>query len=793
MWLIEQRTFSEDDRVVRSAEQKLRRARSAGTLTVVVGNGPSQSAIWLDSRKRSKESESVGWARAVVDAAKAAGVSPEFCTRDSNLLALAQAVFVATNDDDIARSLLMKTLRSQFVRLIGSTVIHDMIVDLSLADVVTTNYDFQIERAFQRRKKSWLARVRNDDSDSKHAATVVHKMHGTLRPARTHAKRYKFTSGHSYAEAERSIVIAEQDYDKCLTELHGRGIDELPLLRALSGTILVIGKAFESQDLSFLYALRSTRSKRRVGFVVCSSITDDERLNLENLNLTPLLIDMPSQPDSGHYYVGVVKALMTLFPDVGRKYEKDVAQLIKADNLIRAPHIVAIGLASQNVTGRIEYAGEKEEKKVGTRNETFLLPEQGRRNFRYEAEDHAGGSALTPLSVLAALDAKGEFQPALISIVGKDDIYAESVIRTCHSKSKRIDTDGISRNEEFTWHSTVLVHDGEAHGGRPYPGQRIFLDRGFDNQLVLGSRQIDQMKAQLHPEQRNLRVVYFDKFLAAPHPPNSENEDHVGPLLQHESVVRRLADQRRKDVDIVYETGGGGSQELIVEKRMAKYINILTAGFPFFSRHVYLRQKNPTLGEGMANFAEDDSWFRTRFEDETQAIEEVLQQVGGDPKSREPIRFNAPKEWLRLGRMWAGRTRPRRWMIVTLHHFGALAISLHGGESVYCPVRHRYKIKNTAGAGDTFRGAFCYALLKQPGNTAEDMEICTSYAVRMATQRCRYFAIEKAYRAFFPHIVIWIIRFLAAWESGAVGGGGGAEQLEQVALKWCDVAVELTG
>src|SRR5205085_8904721 len=95
---------------------------------------------------------------------------------------------------------------------------------------------------------------------------------------------------------------------------------------------------------------------------------------------------------------------------------------------------------------------------------------------------------------------------------------------------------------------------------------------------------------QLHAQlmQSGLRLIYLDKFMAAQHPPLLREDDcdemRLGPLLQPENL-RAIKEtiENQPAIDIVYETGGGGSPFQHVEKRLAGYVNIFTSGFPFFA------------------------------------------------------------------------------------------------------------------------------------------------------------------------------------------------------------------
>lgn len=761
MWLINDRVFlneGNNNRILK-AQDDLSKARQNKALTLVLGNGPSQSAVFLDALANKKEPSDVGWASAIIRAASSAGVPKEYISKEYNLLALAQAIFRQVGNIDASRRMILKELRNEFRRSIGSTPIHKLLIDLAPSHIVTTNYDLQIERAFEEKNKPWCALVGNVQDELPEQLSTIFKMHGTLEPDEKCRDKYRYMNPTWNASPERSVVISETDYDNCLYELMGtsKNVQKSPLFNALRETCLIIGKSMTWQDLSFLYALRETYDARTANpsYILCTSLTKEENLNLHNLKIEPLLINMPSNPKSGHYYVGVVKALIKLFPEIQEAYQDEIENFVYEYDLLRAPHFVAVGLSAHNTTGHMKYAGAGGESK-----QQNSLPKEGRRNLRFEAEEHAGGSALTTLGIFSALDYRNIYSKSLISVTGKrekdiygkteKDIFNETVFEFC--KSYDIDIDGVSDTASNTWRSVVVIHDSKTHSGSRYPGQRIFLDQGFKEPLVLSPQTLDQLKAQLNPTQHKLRLVYFDKFLALPYPFDPEDKEKKGPLMEHRDVLRNLASQR-EDVDILYETGGGGSLALVVEKEFKQDINILTAAFPFFARNV-LPEEWRGLGPGMEKFNKD-KWWQTKFKDETRAIEELLKKVGCTPEGDYTERFTAPKEWVEGGSKWAAREHPRRWMIVTLHHFGALAVDLSSCEAVYTPCQPigdvKEEIKSTSGAGDAFRGAFCYKLLECTANHSNHinkginlLQACTQFAVNMATAKCLKLKLNDA-------------------------------------------------
>lgn len=737
MWSIQNRVFVDlkGSDSLANARRRLSSAVEHKNLTLVIGNGISQSSVHLHALQQTAHGikhHAVGWGEVVLHAARQAKLDTEFITSEMNLLALAQAILERL-EEDRGRKLLLDELQREFARPIPPTCLHNMMVDAQLPAVVTTNYDFQIERAYAERRVPWTALVRNVP-EVRGTGARIYKMHGTLIPDPDHLPLYEFARDEWKTQPEKSVVIAESDYDNCLNELRSQAAS--PLLRSLENPCLIVGKGFSWQDLSFLYALRATRRERPYAYLVATRLTAEERLNLRNLGIIPLLVNMPARPASGHYYVGLAKALIELVPDIGQAYQAEVDDFVYKQGLLRPPHFVALGLASHNTIGRSLYLGSGSDKAAPK----YVLPKAGRRNMRYEAEEHVGGAALIPTAVFAALDAHHDFNRSVISAIGEKDVFKNAILDFCDEYD--IDVDGISHTADNTWRSIVLVHDSETHEGN-YPGQRIFLDRGFEKPLYFDPYTLEQLKVQLDRTQPNLRLVYFDKFLALPYPYDSPNP---GLLMEHQEIFENLV-RYRDDVDIMYETGGGGSRGLVVENAFGRYVNILTAGFPFFAHNVVPAAFRTDPGPGMENFRRNN-WYETEFQDETLAIAELLEALGLDPGDTATQCFTPPPAWITTGGQWAARNHSRRWMIATMHHYGALAIDLNQETGLYCPVQPApgEAIQSTVGAGDSFRGAFCYILLKQRDQVRESdlLRCCTEYAVQMAAEKCRVFTMKEA-------------------------------------------------
>jgi sugar/nucleoside kinase (ribokinase family) len=88
-----------------------------------------------------------------------------------------------------------------------------------------------------------------------------------------------------------------------------------------------------------------------------------------------------------------------------------------------------------------------------------------------------------------------------------------------------------------------------------------------------------------------------------------------------------------------------------------------------------------------------------------------------------------------------------------LHQQGALAIDINAESAYYCPVpkEGEDQVINTAGAGDVFRGAFCYALLKYSNRMEKDfdlMKACTEFGIRIASEKCKELYMSRVFEKF---------------------------------------------
>jgi len=746
MWTIEDSAFESGGDQLLDAQKALQAAREQHQLTLVVGNGPSQSAAWLHARRNQVAESDISWS-AVIKAAAVAHNLDDLIDDHGNNLALAQAVLLRGGQPQDSRRSLLGALETAFRQEIGATAIDDMLVDLRPKAVVTTNYDFQVERAFSRHSAPWLATVRHSQFADTGEVTRIHKMHGSFAPANEVSANYLFPL--EWEDANRSVVITEDDYDECYQQLGTMDCNDASLLGALTGVCLIVGKSLDPQDISYMFALRRSRPRRPRAFMLFDRLpSTSDRVGLHNLNITPLVLNLPRalprSGRSGYYYFGVAAALAQLFPDLARHFESAKSDpCADFEALVRGPQLLAIGLASRNLTGITRYAGKNR------------VPGPGRRNLAYQdVEEHIGGAALTPLLIFSALNCEGHFEASLCSAIGRPpDGIGDRIL--ADARDLGINVDAVSRNQAASWDSTVLVHTSEDHDGHEYPGQRIFLDRGYNTPVRLEVREEEQLRIQLrHP---GLRAVYLDKFMAVQHPPvdrvSKIDTSRFGPLLQQKNLaVLSEVLEARPELDLVYETGGGGSPFQHVEQHLSPYINVFTAGFPFFANLV-LQRLDWELPASLVPFEPNGTWWQADFKEETRAIHDMLPRILGhdwkpDPERR-LWRFDVDPAVWKLMAFWAGRSGlrlRRRWFIATLHHFGALGIDLKNNAGWYCsaPSHLGRSIENTSGAGDAFRGALLYALLCSTRFDASALAVALRFSTDVASKRCESFKIADA-------------------------------------------------
>ncbi|NQZ05963.1 MAG: SIR2 family protein [Algicola sp.] len=735
MWLIEEKTFIDSEHVT-AALKILPAAQKNRTLTLIVGNGPSRSAAWFHGKNNDFKIETpLDWSTVITSAAETVNIEQKLIKGNSNnLLALAQSVKLA----DQAKTLL-DPLEAAFKNKLDVTHIEQMLVYLAPRDIVTTNYDFQLERAFfeKNMKKQVKVLVRHGEGRSQNDNEIwIHKMHGSFSPEPELMDRYRFAPPYAPDSANNSIVITESHYDECFSQIAAMDEKKASLMSALSQTCLIVGKSLDTQDLSFLLALRKTKNNRPNAFALFTeqpSLT--EQLTLKNLDIKPLVINMPRHAEDGHYYVATVAALAKLFSDLPplQKSFKAVKKhsSIDFDSLVQGPTAIAIGLVSHNIIGRTNYANKNE------------MPPPGRRNMRLEnVEEHVGGSAMTAMTVLSALVKIQKLTLSISSSIGvPNSSYNREILD--YARKHKIDTDAVSQNQESTWVSTVLVHESDTNNGK-YPGQRIFLDRGYDKAVTLEAAEMRQLYSQL--KQKNLKVLYLDKFLAQQPPPPKVKPDsdslQFGPLLQQQTLnIMQQMLIGQPSLDVVYEAGSNGSYDQHVEDKLKPVVNIFTTGFPFFFNHIIPETERSK---------EIDS---KEFNDEIKAIITLLHNTLGITdfyKSTGPrisaLEMNDAMLTMRAKMLyWTRDNADRRWFIVTLHHYGVLGIDLKQDQGWYCKApKPISKIENTAGAGDCFRGALMYALLEAQANNKYTLPCALMFATQVATERCYHFNMADA-------------------------------------------------
>jgi sugar/nucleoside kinase (ribokinase family) len=724
------------DAVVRN----LKEAADSRRLTLVVGNGPTQNAVY-EAQKLGKASvDSIGW----LDAVRAVyrRTLKKEPPPSANSLVLAEAALRGLGN----RASLVANIEKAVAELPPSEL-HFRLAAANPSAIITTNYDHLLERALDQAGASWHCYVRDGwwKEGSKGSSVALFKMHGSFAPPPGWEDRYSFPT--SPPDAYGSIVLAEGDYDACTLELmrdKEASMKASPFWDALRQTILIVGKGVTWEDLSFMYALRRRRTlvpSMGEAYWLLPSLSAVEAVTLENLGIHPIVINMPRQPAPGNFYFGLARAVDALFPHLQAR-EFDGALMRDKEDLVGPPRIVAIGLCAHNTAGHVRIDDQDDQ-----------LPVPGRKNHQFvKAEEYAGGAALTAIGVAAALvkslnagtvQAESPTRCALVSAVGRD-IFRQQVRDFC--KDLRIDDDAVVEMDDedaHTWRSTILVHTfRHKETGTAFGGQRVFLDRSFEKEAKFDRMGQRQFHAMLDDTNQSLRVVYLDKWLA--HPGGDGSRQAPG-FLAHDSNRERLRQvARRPAVDILYESGGTGSKGAVVEDSLADFVNVFTAGFPFFARAVLGAADSTPLPPALEPFR-DSKGSQLDFYAESQAVTAALELMG-DPGSWVPL----DSQWARNAARFVKRAHARRWFVTTLHDRGALAFDLSSDPPV-CrffpahPTLDQVSVANTAGAGDTFRGAFCFALSQLvDGDQRANLERCVRLGVRCATERCRVFSMKTA-------------------------------------------------
>ena len=325
-----------------------------------------------------------------------------------------------------------------------------------------------------------------------------------------------------------------------------------------------------------------------------------------------------------------------------------------------------------------------------------------------------------------------------MSIIG-DDNAGEKIRAFC--KTHRIDDDAIfPRDKSSTWRSIILVHGCENTKTGPAKtsrGQRVFLDMKSEWDVSRYSPTgYRQMKAMLGKKNKELKAVYVDKWLTDPAKTARDPRASRG-FLSSARGLKILEDlAKRKDVDIVYESGSQGSRNLAVEKLLAPIVNVFTAAFPCFLN--ILKRGHMVREQDAKSCDEHRMLLKYKFASKQGA--NVLKPNGWVPV---PLKWGPLADYLRKKAL-------HRWFIVTLHESGALALDLSNSgkyQMRWFPGHAvaQSSVRNTTGAGDTFRGALLFGLIQpHTGGEINHLGHCVDFAVRCATERCRHYKMGDA-------------------------------------------------
>jgi len=714
-------------------------------LTVIVGNGITRASATEARLNDQTSKQQNSWNAAVQRTYRELYDVPG----TANDLVLAEAI----SRKPEGRDRLIDNVGAAF-RTLRPSILHRALRQLRPACWITSNYDTLIERELDTANVAWGAMVGLNESAVACPEVPVFKIHGSFPPDQT--LRLHPWAGEPCGPD--SIVISEADYDRRLFELMrhadilARPASEAPAdgwierfwHALLNNTVVVVGKGLFWEDLSFNFILkvrdRRLRAKgekpEKTAFWLEPSLSLTSQLLMRNMGLTPAVPRLPKKPRDEHfYYAGFVglRELVSGAAEVG--LPDDPLELVRRRLDARRPLLVAAGLSAYNVAGVLR------DDDPSLRRQ---LPLPGRRNVPFienNVEKYAGGAALTAAAVFSAL-AKSLLPCAILSNVG-DDHYAKVIEDFCDQWG--IDRDGLERHAAIhTWVSTILVHDapslnfselGALVTTRLDPegrGQRWFLDRpGGDR--AWSATQLAQLRLALE----KATVLYLDKWF-------SERDGQGGftPRVEAMSIVRESV-ASRSDLDVLYETGGAGTHDGILESQLGTVVNIVTAGFMFFYRHIVGGAGNPSVRPHT-------------FREELVRVDEVLAKClstghHGDAGPWQEI----PSTWQENADRFVRASARRRWLVATLHSKGALALDLARRKMCYVRLEKRYDVVNTTGAGDSFRGAFCYALVKLkdldiastlPEGT--DLVLCTRFSAGMASQRCGKATMGEALQIF---------------------------------------------
>jgi len=567
-----------------------------------------------------------------------------------------------------------------------------------------------------------------------------------------------------------SIVISESDYDSRLSALANEELHlnkNSSLKEAIQAKDMIIfGKGVIWEDLSFMHILR-----KREKFINNERCSDDYKtywiLNsfnlsdaylMRSLKIHPIYLNLPINPDNSHYYFAnfhlIDELSSELIVDNIKNTNNEFKKHYKKSK--KRATFLAYGLSSMNSVGRVENGKNtiSDNKKIVNR-----LIKPGRNNVGFEIiEDYPGGSCLTAATTYSLLNGalseeKDELSATLISACGDDD-YGREIIRHC--RTYNIDADYISKQKNAkTHHSTVIVHDVDTVGSnnadlKIFYGQRVFLDRKMKN--ILMSDRVDEITNYLKSEKCSIRVAYVDKWLFDEDvfQNKSTNKTHIEYLKKFLGSKKTIS---------LYETGSKGSKEYITEESLRDEIDILTATYHFLNKKWKIDEReickkyNANLSKCYGKNVENiDYQFTSELDGISKLIKHVCTDDGWSNKNTSSIFCDShPFD------QYLGKENGLKWMVVTVHDKGAVAFrendknifALHikprtddiinmirkfyvgyaaaikfnnsntKSENRYINILKNYlepggekqaPLNNTAGAGDTLRGAMSYAL-----------------------------------------------------------------------------------
>jgi len=763
VWNLDETDFLLSQEIdLEEAIRDLQRACKLKQLTFIVGNGLSRNAVFESAHDTPPiPSEPESWNTVVSRVFRESGLGDPI----GNGLIMAQAIIKTKQ----GKRKLIEGIEHG-LRDVRPSLLHRMLVHLAPGNIITTNYDLLLESAFSGQQLScyardnWTSMLENELE----SATHIFKMHGTSSPQLAYP--FQCLPVEEQEACLKSIVIAEEDYDACTQELVStfEKFKDRLFWGALGKTILIVGKGVYWEDLSFMYALRKRLDLHHdtKAYWLHSNFSDVDRLTLQNMSIHPIQMSMPQvyDNDGGYHFFANFEALKRLFCDSLGHFELPAHLKKIRSQKISAPRVVAVGLAAYNTSGfpKVDPTRASDDKSWYGQ---LGLPREGRLNLEFAGpEQYPGGSALTAITTCANLQQaafpnSGRRDCAMVSIIGKDG--PGGVIQK-HCNENQIDIDALDvRPGVDTWNSTILVHGCTANSTL-YPGQRLFLDISSRLKVIdFASERMIQLQRML--EHTELRVLYFDKWMAYPENVHGDRSKagFFGSSEMHDYLVKTLDTY---PFDVIYESGGSGSSNFSIERHFQDITNIFAASFPCFRDFLLpVADKDALIQYGKHAVNQESPKYEVipestkEFIKERAQMERLLDLFGLCSGHWIPI----PPELVELT---GGYLRPnalRRWMTVTLHENGALALNLSPG------AQRRMKwfssvgatqegISNTAGAGDVFRGALIFGLLQIEEDSSETaLDLCTRFAVRCSLERCKHDRILDFYSQLKQHGAHW--------------------------------------